>query len=265
MEETNRPLILLTNDDGIDAAGLQALVDPLERVGQVVVVAPDQEQSAVGHGISLTRPLRITRRDAADRYAVSGSPVDSVLMGLFKLCPRRPDLIVSGINHGLNVGTDVFYSGTVAAALEGAIQEIPALAVSQELPESAAVEDPLPMAQLLERTARFAGELAARVLEHPPPPRSVLSVNAPAMETSSYRFTRLGRRVYREKVEERLDLRGKPYYWIGGPVIRNASGPGTDVHAVEEGAISLTLLNLDLTADLPDWYDAWEVKGYASN
>jgi 5'-nucleotidase len=170
MEEKSRPLILLTNDDGIDAAGLQALIEPLGRVGRVVVVAPDQEQSAVGHGISLTRPLRITR-SATDRYAVSGSPVDAVLMGLFKLCPRRPDLIVSGINHGLNVGTDVFYSGTLAAALEGAIQEIPALAVSQELPEAAAVEEPLTMAQLLDRTARFAGELAAGGRGPPPPPR----------------------------------------------------------------------------------------------
>jgi len=258
MHETARPLILITNDDGIDAPGLRALIEPMEQVGQVVIVAPDQEQSAVGHGISLTRPLRITRQEPPRQYAVSGSPVDSVLMGIFKLCPRRPELVVSGINHGLNVGTDVFYSGTVAAALEGAIQGLPALAVSQELP----IDGGPPLEQLLARTARFAAAVAGQILEHRLPPQSVLNVNAPATGTDRYCFTRLGRRVYRELVDERLDLRGIPYYWIGGPVIHNTSGPGTDAHAAEAGIISLTLLNLDLSVEPPGGGAGWQIDGY---
>jgi 5'-nucleotidase len=258
MSKPDRPLILITNDDGIDAAGLRILAEVMQDVGQVVVVAPDRERSAVGHGISLTRPLRITGREP-DRFAISGSPVDAVLLGLFKLCPRRPDLVVSGINLGLNLGTDVLYSGTLAAALEGAIHDVPAMAVSQELPRG---EEAPPLAELLRRTGRFAAQLVLGLCDHPLPPRTVLSINAPAAQTDEMRWTRLGRRIYRERIEERLDLRGIPYYWIGGPVIRNTDGPGTDAHAVESGALSLTLVGLDLTVELPDWYDRWRVEGY---
>lgn len=250
------PLILVTNDDGIACEGLEALVRQLEPLGEVFVVAPHEEQSAVGHGINLSRPLRITTV-APRRFAVTGTPADAVLLGLFHLCPRRPALVVSGINLGLNLGTDVFYSGTVAGALEGTIHGVPGLAVSQET-----ADGPGSLADLLDRTGRFAALVASRMLEQPPPAGIVLSINAPARATDRFAWTRLGRRVYREQVERRMDLRGDPYYWVGGPVIRQRSDPGTDSHAVETGAMSLTPLGLDLTATLPSCYYGWTLEGY---
>lgn len=255
-----RPLLLLTNDDGIAAAGLAVLERHFSALGDVLVAAPDQEQSAVGHGISLSRPLRV-RDVAPGHYAISGTPADSVLLALFHLCPRRPDMVISGINPGCNVGTDVFYSGTLAGALEGAIHGVPAMAVSQELP-SDRPQDGAPLAALMERTARFATELAARTLSDPPPRGITLNVNGPSKITNEYRWTRLGRRAYREQVERRLDLRGVPYYWIGGPPLLGQGEPGTDAHAVEEGLISVTALGLDLTANHSGWHQSWELAGY---
>jgi 5'-nucleotidase len=252
------PLILLTNDDGISAAGIVALERSLSGVADVIVVAPHEEQSAVGHGISLSRPMRIEEVEAGRRYAVTGSPADAVLVGLFHLCSRRPRLVVSGINHGLNLGTDVFYSGTVAGALEGVIHGVPGLAVSQEVREQA------PLAELLERTADFAALVARRLLADPPPAGTALSINAPAAVTSRYAWTRLGRRVYRERVERRIDLRGQPYYWVGGPVVRDQSPEGTDSHALERDVISLTPLSLDLTGNAPPCYHDWVLDGYGA-
>jgi 5'-nucleotidase len=257
-DEQERPLLLVTNDDGIEAPGIRALCRRLERVAEVVVVAPDREQSAVSHSISLSRPLRV--HGSAGRFSVSGSPVDSVLMGLVRLCPRRPALVISGINEGLNVGTDIFYSGTVAAALEGAIHDVPGLALSQELPGED--EGATGLEQLFDRTAEIAVKLVDRLLVHPLPPRCVLNVNAPAVMTDRICWTRMGRRTYRERVEQRFDLRGNPYFWLGGPLVRETSPPGTDAHAVESSAISLTLLKLDLTAEPPTWYDRWSLDGY---
>jgi len=244
------PLILVTNDDGIGATGLRVMAGQLEAIGEVIVAAPDREQSAVGHGISLARPLRVT--DARDGWhAVSGTPADCVMLALLQLCPRRPSLVVSGMNVGVNLGADVFYSGTVAGALEGAIHEIPAIAVSQDL----AVD--VPIGELLARTARFASALAAQVLDKGLPPRSALNINAPSVLTEEFRWTRHGRRAYREQADRRLDLRGVPYYWIGGPPLACDHEPGTDGHTLAEGLISVTLLGLDLTAPPPSWYDQW--------
>ncbi len=241
---SERPLLLLTNDDGIDALGLEVLARALASVGEVMVAAPDRERSAVGHSVSLSQPLRVEERGPG-RVAISGTPVDAVLLSLFGLCPRPPSLVVSGINHGPNLGTDVFYSGTVAGALEGAIHDVPGLAVSQELPTPATASALRP---LLERTARFAAELARAMIADSPGPRVAFNVNGPAREGETFAWTRLGPRVYREQVDRRLDLRGAPYYWIGGPPLRGVGGPGTDAHAVEAGLISVTPLDLDLTA-----------------
>ena len=255
-DNNERPLILLTNDDGINAAGINTMAAALARVGQVMVVAPHQEQSAVGHGISLSRPMRIISFDE-EHHAVTGSPADAVLVGMYHLCRRPPDLVVSGINHGLNLGTDVFYSGTVAGALEGVIHGVPGLAVSQELQIGEAPDE-----ELLRRTAAFAAMVAGRMIGEPPPAGIGISINAPDREASQFTWTRLGRRVYRERVERRLDLRGIPYYWVGGPVVRSTGEPGTDSHAVESGLISLTPLGLDLTAAPPACYHRWALEGY---
>ena len=241
----HKALILITNDDGIGARGLQVLEDHMHGVGEVWVVAPAEEQSAVGHGISLARPLRMEQRGER-RFCVTGTPADAVIMALHEICPRPPDLVLSGINHGLNLGTDVFYSGTVAGAIEAAIRGLRGLAVSQDIPARGAgggeaLEDQLA------RTARLAAAVSAWVLENPLPRGTILNLNAPANLTERFRVTGLGRRVYRETVERRLDLRGVPYYWIGGPPLEGLSDPGTDSYAVEHGEISVSHLGLDLT------------------
>jgi 5'-nucleotidase len=253
------PLILLTNDDGIAAAGLQALARQLGALGEVLVVAPDQEQSAVGHGVSLSRPLR-AQQLGPGQIAVSGTPADCVLLALYQLGERRPDLVVSGINLGVNLGTDVFYSGTLAGALEGAIHDLPALAVSQELPALDEDDREQLTHELLERTARFAARVAARLLDEPLPAGLSLNINAPPVLTERFVWTRLGRRVYRDQVEQRLDPRGRPYYWIGGPPVTGGSPAGTDSHAIEQGLISITPLGLDLTAPLPEACRAWKLE-----
>lgn len=252
-----RPLILVTNDDGIGSTALDLLVEHLETLGEVIVVAPDREQSAVGHGISLTRPLRIKTLEKGRRYAVSGTPADSVLLGIFSICPRRPALVVSGINFGLNLGTDVFYSGTVAGALEGTIHNLPAMAISQEIPD-----DRSQLTALIDRTATFGALVAEMILTHGVPEGTTLNINAPATHTHRFCWTRLGRRVYREQVLRREDLRGRSYYWIGGAAVKHQSDPGTDSHAVESDMISITLLSIDMTADLPSCYDEWKAEGF---
>ena len=254
-----RRLILLTNDDGIAAAGLEVLSRHLAAVGDVLVAAPDREQSAVGHGVSLTRPLR-AHELSTGRFAISGTPADCVLLALYHLCPRRPDLVVSGINLGVNLGTDVFYSGTLAGALEGAMHDLPSLAVSQELPGVRAGQD-ASLGELLEQTASFASRVGEQLIERPLPPGVCVNLNAPPVPTRRFVWTRLGRRTYREQVERRLDPRGKPYYWIGGPPLTGNGHPGTDSHAIERGLISLTPLGLDLTVPLPEECRGWQLPG----
>jgi 5'-nucleotidase len=258
----SRPLFLVTNDDGIQSVGISTLVEHLSRVGETIVAAPDQEQSAVGHGISLHRPLRVRSIDTGS-HAVSGTPADSVLLALFHLCPRRPDLVVSGINLGVNLGTDVFYSGTLAGALEGLIHGVPSIAVSQDLPAASKGNGASTLTELLDRTARFTASLASRMVQSPSVPPVTFNVNAPATTSDTFCWTRLGKRAYRETVEERLDLRGIPYYWIGGPPLLGQNAPDTDAYAIESGLISITPLSLDLTArgDRSS-EEEWELQGF---
>jgi 5'-nucleotidase len=249
---TGRPLILVANDDGIQAAGIAAVAASLESVGEVWVVAPDRERSAVSHAITLDRPLRVA--EVRPRWlAVSGTPVDCVYLGALHLLPRRPDLVVSGANHGFNLGSDVFYSGTVAAAVEGAVRGIPAIAVSLEW-------QPAPD---FAHAARFVAALAQPVLEHGLPPGTLLNVNLAATPPRGYAWTRLGRRVYREQVEERTDLRGRHYFWIGGPAVAERDEPGTDCAAVVDGLVSVTPLDLDLTShELQRRLPGWQLDGF---
>ena len=233
--------VLLSNDDGVHAAGLRALAAAFAG-DEVWVVAPDREQSASSHSISLHRPLRVS--EVQPRwYAVDGTPTDAVYMGLcLVLRSARPDLVVSGINHGPNLGNDVHYSGTVAAAMEGALLGVNALAVSLAAPP------PHDFAE----AARFAVALARGVAARPSAAPLLLNVNVPAGPVRGYRFTRLGRRTYGNEVVEKTDPRGRKYYWIGGEGgARNEDIPGSDCNTVLlDGLAAITPLQLDSTHDV---------------
>lgn len=229
-------VLLLTNDDGIFAQGLASMARALAELGDVYVVAPDREQNAVGHALTLHRPLRVDRLD--DRqFRVNGTPSDCVNLGILGLLPRTPSLVVSGINHGANLGDDVTYSGTVSAAMEGTLLGVPSLAVSLADAERADFED----------SARIARLIAARVLVEGLPPKTLLNVNIPGGAVKGIRLTRLGQRVYKDKVVEEVDPRGRTYYWIGaGPPIWE-DRDATDIAAIRDGHASVTPLHLDLT------------------
>jgi 5'-nucleotidase len=234
-----KPLILISNDDGVRAPGIQALASALHGVGEVLVAAPDRERSAAAHSISLDRPLRV-EKVAPNAYAIDGTPVDCVYLALHHLVPRKPDLCLSGINNGFNLGSDVFYSGTVGAAIEGALRGVPAVAISLER------QSP----QDFRHAAAFTADLVRDILGRGPDafaPETLLNVNIPSGPVCGLRLTSLGRRIYRDQVAVRSDLRGKDYYWIGGPEEKGPDLPGSDCTAIAEGLVSVTALGLDLT------------------
>ncbi len=230
------PVILVTNDDGIHAVGLGALAEALASLGEVYVVAPDREQSAVGHALTLHRPLRVDRLGDR-RFAVNGTPSDCVNLGVLGLLPEPPVLVVAGINHGPNLGDDVTYSGTVSAAMEGTLLGVPSMAVSQIEGEAGGFQS----------AGRVAGLVAARVLVEGLPAKTLLNVNVPRGEIRGIRMTRLGHRVYREKVVQEVDPRGRPYYWIGAGPPEWKEDEASDITAVHAGVASVTPLHLDLT------------------
>jgi 5'/3'-nucleotidase len=231
--------ILVTNDDGIHAPALDALERRLAELGQVTVVVPDRDQSATSHSLTLHRPLRI-HRHGEHRFSVDGTPTDSVLVAYHGLLGQHPDLVISGINHGPNMGEDVFYSGTVAAAIEGSMQGSPAIAVSLVTREPADFDAP----------ARFVARLAAEVIRRGVHGKQVLNVNLPFLpweEIRGVRITRLGTRAFSDTLIRKTDPRGRAYYWIGGQEPVWQAEEGTDFRAVSEGFISVTPLALDLT------------------
>jgi 5'-nucleotidase len=232
------PRILVTNDDGIFSEGIKLLAEALAEVGEVTVVAPDREQSAMGHALTLTRPLRMQKVEG-NRFAVDGTPTDCVNLGVLSLFKDNPpDLVASGINFGLNLGDDVTYSGTVSAGFEGTLLGIPSVAFSQEVAEGFSFRPAALFARELFRILLAEREILPRDL--------LLNVNVPAGPIQGLSFTRLGRRVYKQSVIEKLDPRGRKYYWIHGvPQWEKASG--TDFEAVSAGRISVTPLHLDLT------------------
>ena len=235
----DRPCILVANDDGIDAPGLAALAAAVAPLGRVVVVAPDRERSGAGHALTLGRPLRVTRR-GEDRFEVDGTPTDCVHLGVFNLTGgRAPDLIVSGINRGANLGDDVTYSGTVAAALEGCLLRIPAIAFSVERDANGQAE--------YAATAALATRLVGRVLAEGLPPGVLLNVNVPKGTPRGIRITRQGTRTYRAAAVERLDPAGRPYFWIAGADTTPAGEQDGDHEAVREGYVSITPLHADMT------------------
>ncbi len=234
--------ILLTNDDGIDSEGLLALYRALHDEHEVAVIAPDRNWSIAGHNKTMDRPLRVTERqwEGTTVYASDGTPSDCVALGALGFLGYRPDVVVAGINKGPNLGDDITYSGTVAAAMEGVISEMPAIAFS--------IEDYLDWH--FETPAAFAARLLRQVARHGLPPGVLLNVNAPNLppaEIQGVQVTRLGRRIYRDELVKRLDPRGRPYYWIGGDIPLAHQEPGTDGYAVANGFISVTPIHLDLT------------------
>lgn len=231
-----RPTILVTNDDGIHSPGLKALAEALKDTGEVSVIAPDRERSAAGHSLTLHKPLRATET-APGWYEVNGTPTDCVTLGVTGMLKEKPKLVVSGINLGANLGDDITYSGTVSAAVEGTLLGIPSIAVS-------AVE---PIQQYLNEAGMFAARLAMFVLERGLPQDTLLNVNVPASDVKGIAITRQGKRSYNELIVEKIDPRGKTYYWIGGGEPTWELLGGTDYEAITEGKISITPLHLDLT------------------
>jgi 5'-nucleotidase len=236
------PLVLLSNDDGYASAGIGAMRAALIAAGaDVVVLAPESEQSASSHALSLHRPMRL-RSVETGVFALDGTPADCVYVALHagtRVLPRKPDVVVAGVNHGMNLGQDAFYSGTIAAAREGALRGIPALAASAhpslELRAVAALAARLALELRSERaTSQARGAL--------------VSLNVPAAWTGELRASRLGARIYDEVVDFRRDPRGREYLWLGGPSVRHERDPGTDTDAYDDGAASITRLLLDLTS-----------------
>lgn len=233
------PLILVTNDDGIHAPGLTILAQALQSLGRVVIVAPDQDNSAASHSLTMKRPLRV-KDLGQDRYSVDGTPTDCVTLAMGKILPRKPQLVVSGINPGPNLGDDVSYSGTVSAAVEGTMLGAPSLAVSLAGDE----------AFVFETAAAFAVTLARTILDKGLPKDTLLNVNVPNRgpeEILGVRFTRQGRRVYDGAIKETFDPWGRQHYWIGGGTPLWDEGEDTDAQAILAGYVSVTPLHLDLT------------------
>ncbi len=233
--------ILVSNDDGVHAPGLRALVEALSSVGRVVVVAPDRERSAVGHALTLHRPLRLERL-RPDWYAVDGTPTDCVHLGVHGILGRPPDLVVAGINHGPNLSTDITYSGTVAVALEGALLGLPSVAVSL------AADRGFRFGVAARVARRVAEAVAGRGL----PGGTFLNVNVPPVDRwedlAGIRVTRQGRREFGSGVVEKVDPRGRTYYWIGSREMgRVEADLDADVAAVAAGWVSVTPVRTDLT------------------
>ncbi len=233
--------ILVTNDDGIDSEGIAELSRALQELGEVTVVAPLQEQSAVSRSITFRTPLRVIRKETPlpGSFAVTGTPADCVFLAVHHLLGYKPDLLISGINTGPNLGDDILYSGTVAGALEGALIGIPAVAISAGRHSD----------QRYDTAARWLVEfLKANQLQLPA--KTCLNINVPnrdIQELAGWRYTHQGHTHYAHRVVSRLDPVGKEYFWLSGDLPRGISEPGSDVEAVEQGFVSVTPLGMDLT------------------
>jgi 5'-nucleotidase len=239
--------ILVTNDDGITAPGLVALVKEMREIGDVTVVAPERNWSASGHVKTMHRPLRVKQTklpDGTDAYTSDGAPSDCVTLALLGFIDHQIDLVVSGINPNANIGHDVTYSGTVTAAMEAVIRGIPGIAVSVDSPENhLGILDYGP-------AACFTRRIAKNLLGAGFPPETVININVPylkADQIKGIRITRQGSRVYRERLDRRRDPRGRDYFWIGGEAPGGVPEKGTDYGAMKAGYISITPLQLDLT------------------
>lgn len=232
--------ILISNDDGIKAPGIKALAEALNALGEVYIVAPDREQSASSHSLTLTRPLRVKRYGDRE-FSVDGTPTDAVhlaINGLYK--DIAFDLVVSGVNSGGNMGDDITYSGTVSAAMESTLLRIPSFAISLDGRNG----------NHWESAKKYAQKVAVYILENGLPSNVLLNVNVPNLplnKIKSYRLTRQGKRIYGDKVIEKRDPRGEKYFWIGGQELGFEPMEGTDLQIVNDGSVSITPVRLDLT------------------
>lgn len=259
-----KPVILVSNDDGVQAEGIRALATALSPLGEVIIVAPANDQSAVSHSMSLRRPLRVQRlHDLETKYgaipihAVDGTPTDSVYMAAHHILKgRRIDLVASGINHGANLSTDILYSGTVSAAMEGTFLGIQAVAFSLVANHT---ED-------FSEAGRFAHALCKSLLARPLPFGTLLNVNVPKIITKpGFCVTSIGHHEYTNVVQERKDPRGQSYFWIGGEWSGFKDLPGTDCNAISEGRISVTPVEVKLTNErLLPWLKELPIDGYTS-
>jgi 5'-nucleotidase len=252
--------ILITNDDGVSAPGIDALAEALAEIAQVTVIAPDRNWSASGHVKTMHRPLRVRDgmlRNGRKVLVTDGAPSDAIALGLMGLVSEPVDLVVSGINRGANVGSDLTYSGTVTAAMEGTIGGVPSFAISLDTYEDG---------KEYAAAARFAQHLAQVVIEHGLPDGVLLNVNVPCLAEADIRgvqVTRTGRRIYRDVLVVREDPFGTPYYWIGGDPPTGVTDHGTDLGALASGHISVTPIKLDFTdhdylGTLQTWsFEAW--------
>src|SRR5512136_252145 len=243
--------ILLTNDDGINSAGLWAAYDALSPLAEITIVAPATQQSAVGRSISIFEPIRANEitLNGVKAFSVGGKPTDSVIIGLYALA-LEPDLVVSGINIGENLSFEsIMTSGTVGAALEAANQGTPAIAFSLQVEDQGEkFDDPRCYGKSCTDARRIVLDVTTRVLEQGfPPGADVINVNIPSRIRGGYEVTRLSRKLFHTGVEKRLDPRGRRYFWINGPLVEDAE-EGTDVHAIRKGNISVTPITLDCTA-----------------
>ncbi len=244
----NQKHILVTNDDGVSAPGLLALAQALRQVGRVTVVAPDHNWSASGHVKTMHRPLRVkevTLSDGSSAYASDGAPSDCVALALLGLLPEKVDLVVSGINPNANVGHDLTYSGTVTAAMEGAIWGLPSVAVSQDSPEF--FTGPIDFSS----SASVARLVLEKVMQNGIKPNTLINVNVPYLpfdQLKGFAITRQGLRIYNDELIRRTDPRGRPYYWIGGDAPTGVEEPDSDYGALKAGFVSITPVDLDLTA-----------------
>lgn len=230
--------ILISNDDGIFAEGINTLAKALSELAEVIVVAPDRNRSGASNSLTLDYPLRI-REEGKNRISVQGTPTDCVHFALNEWLDVRPDIVVAGINHGANLGDDVLYSGTVAAATEGHFLGVPAIAVSL-------VGD-----QHFETAAKVIQQVVKQLSQQPLPSNNILNINVPDVpfeQLRPWQVTRLGARHRAENMIKELDPRGKTLYWLGPPGQCQDAGPGTDFYAIEQGAVSITPLQVDLTA-----------------
>lgn len=235
----NSTVILVTNDDGVHSPGIIALFKAMKELGDAYIVAPDRERSAVGHSLTLHRPLKIDElREHV--YMVNGTPTDAVVLGVNKVLPRKPDIIVSGINKGGNLGDDITYSGTVSAAIEGTILNIPSLAVSLYADKN----------YHFETAAWYASAIAEYIIERPLPYDTLLNINVPNIArglVKGIKLTRQGRRTYDDSIQDVFSPREEKHYWIGGGVPLWKHGTDTDINAVEDGYVSVSPIHLDLT------------------
>ena len=256
--------ILVTNDDGINSPGLQALASAMQPLGKVTIIAPDRNWSASGHVKTIDRPLRVREMKLSDgtiAWCSDGAPSDCVALAVCGFLSEKIDLVVSGINPYANLGHDVTYSGTVTAAMEAAIWGIPAIAFSLDSPDNhlGSID--------YQPAARTAGQVASAVIRYGLSPSTLLNVNVPFIpyeNIKGIRITRMGLRVYHDKIDRRTDPRGRPYYWVIGDSPTGIPERGTDIGALADGYVSITPIQLDLTAyhlvsDLTCW--DWSPQG----